>query len=64
MVYAKMAEEISDLLVADSGEGSTTKVKLDCFNSIFDSPIPEDLLSCHLQSAVSHFTLYLTEAAS
>nr|GEX53272.1 nuclear pore complex protein NUP96 [Tanacetum cinerariifolium] len=64
MVYAKMAEEISDLLVADSGEGLTPKVKLDCFNTIFDSPIPEDPLSCHLHSAVSHFTLYLTEAAS
>lgn len=59
-----MAEEISDLLVADSGEGSTTEVKLKCFDTIFDSPIPEDLLSCHLQSAISHFTLYLTEAAS
>ncbi|XP_071742668.1 nuclear pore complex protein NUP96 [Rutidosis leptorrhynchoides] len=64
MVYAKMAEEISDLLVADSGEGSTTEVKLECFNSIFDSPMPEDLLSCHLQSAISHFTLHLTETAS
>lgn len=64
MVYAKMAEEISDLLVADSGEGSTTEVKLECFNTIFDAPIPEDLLSCHLQSAISHFTLHLTETAS
>nr|XP_043637136.1 nuclear pore complex protein NUP96 [Erigeron canadensis] len=64
MVYANMAEEISDLLVADSGEGSTTEIKLECFNTIFEAPIPEDLLSCHLQSAVSHFTLYLTQAAS
>ncbi|KAI3670452.1 hypothetical protein L1987_53726 [Smallanthus sonchifolius] len=63
-VYAKMAEEISDLLVADSGEGSSTEVKLECFNTIFDSPVPQDLLSSHLQSAVSHFTLHLTEAAS
>ncbi|KVH90316.1 hypothetical protein Ccrd_007693 [Cynara cardunculus var. scolymus] len=64
MVYAKMAEEISDLLVADSGEGSTTEVKLSCFDTIFESPIPEDLLSCHLQSAISHFTLHLMESAS
>ncbi|MFS7909848.1 putative nucleoporin peptidase S59 [Helianthus anomalus] len=63
-VYAKMAEEISDLLVAIPGEGSTTEVKLDCFNTIFDSPVPQDLLSSHLQSAISHFTLHLTEAAS
>ncbi|KAJ0938419.1 putative nuclear protein [Helianthus annuus] len=63
-VYAKMAEQISDLLVADPGEGSTTEVKLDCFNTIFDSPVPQDLLSSHLQSAISHFTLHLTEAAS
>ncbi|XP_076904815.1 nuclear pore complex protein NUP96-like [Bidens hawaiensis] len=63
-VYTKMAEEISDLLVADPGEGSTTEVKLECFNTIFDSPVPQDLLSSHLQSAISHFTLHLTEAAS
>ncbi|KAI3806917.1 hypothetical protein L1987_22835 [Smallanthus sonchifolius] len=63
-VYAKMAEEISDLLVADSGEGSSTEVKLECFNTIFDSPVPQDLLSSHLQSAISHFTLHLTEAVS
>lgn len=64
MVYAKMAEDISDLLVADSGEGSTTEVKLSCFDTIFESPIPEDHLSCHLQSAISHFTLHLMESAS
>lgn len=64
LVYAKMAEEICDLLVSDPGEGSTTEVKLECFNTIFDAPIPEDLLSCHLQSAISHFTLHLTGAAS
>ncbi|KAL8226116.1 hypothetical protein R6Q57_018673 [Mikania cordata] len=63
-VYAKMAEEISDLLVANPGEGSTTEVKLECFNTIFNSPIPQDLLSSHLQSAISHFALHLTEAAS
>ncbi|KAI3512713.1 hypothetical protein L1887_20032 [Cichorium endivia] len=64
MVYAKMAEEISDLLVGDPGVGSTIEDKLECFNTIFESPIPDDLLSCHLQSAISHFTLHLTEAAS
>ncbi|KAK1413110.1 hypothetical protein QVD17_34877 [Tagetes erecta] len=63
-VYAKMAEDISDLLVANPGEGSTTEVKLECFNTIFDSPVPQDLLSSHLQSAISHFTLHLTGAAS
>ncbi|KAL4559882.1 hypothetical protein LXL04_032028 [Taraxacum kok-saghyz] len=50
MVYAKMGEEISDLLVADPGEGSTIEDKLECFSTIFDSPIPDDLLSCHLQN--------------
>ncbi|CAI9267393.1 unnamed protein product [Lactuca saligna] len=64
MVYAKMAEEISDLLVGDPGEGSSIEDKLECFSTIFDSPIPDDILSCHLQSAVSHFALHLTEAAS
>lgn len=64
VAYSKMAEEISNLLLSDSGEGSTREVQLSCFDSVFRAPIPEDLRSCHLQDAVSLFTCYLSEAAS
>lgn len=64
MVYTKMAEEVCDLLVADSGEGSTREVQLSCYDTMFSSPIPEDIRSSYLQEAVSTFTHYITEAAS
>ncbi|KAI8544227.1 hypothetical protein RHMOL_Rhmol08G0279500 [Rhododendron molle] len=64
VAYSKMAEEISNLLLSDSGEGSTRGVQLSCFDGVFSAPIPEDLRSCHLQDAVSLFTCYLSEAAS
>ncbi|KAM7480292.1 hypothetical protein LguiA_028505 [Lonicera macranthoides] len=63
VAYSRMAEEICNLLVADSGEGSTREVQLSCYNTIFSAPIPEDIRSCHLQDAVSLFTSYLSEAA-
>lgn len=59
-----MAEEICNLLVADSGEGSTQEVQLSCYNTIFSAPIPEDIRSCHLQDAVSLFTSYLSAEAA
>ncbi|KAA8541971.1 hypothetical protein F0562_023123 [Nyssa sinensis] len=64
VAYSKMAEEVSNLLLSDSGEGSTRGVQLSCFDTIFNAPIPEDQRSCHLQDAVSLFTCYLSEAAS
>lgn len=62
--YSKMAQETCNLLVADSGEGSTPETQLSCFDTIFIAPIPEDIRSCHLQVAVSLFTCYLSEAAT
>ncbi|KAK3021826.1 hypothetical protein RJ639_047181, partial [Escallonia herrerae] len=53
VVYSKMATEVSNLLIADSGEGSTREAQLSCFDTIFKAPIPEDLRACHLQDAVS-----------
>lgn len=64
VVYSKMAEEICNLLVSDSGEGSGIEAQLSCFTTIFRAPLPEDLRSCHLQDAVSLFTSYISEAAS
>lgn len=63
VVHTKMAEEVCNLLLADSGEGSTREVQLSCYDTMFCSPIPEDLRSSYLQEAVSTFTHYLTEAA-
>ncbi|XP_052182863.1 nuclear pore complex protein NUP96 [Diospyros lotus] len=64
VAYSKMSEEISYLLLSDSGEGSTRETQLSCYDTIFSSPMPEDLRSCHLQDAVSLFTCYLSEATS
>lgn len=64
VTYAKMAEEISNLLLSDTGEGSTREVQLSCFDTTVYAPLPEDLQSGHLQHAVSLFTCYLSEEAS
>ncbi|KAL7099626.1 hypothetical protein ACP275_09G096500 [Erythranthe tilingii] len=63
VVYSKMAEEICNLLISDSNEGSTSELQLDCFNTVMRAPLPQDLRSCHLQDAVSVFTTYLSEIA-
>ncbi|KAL0354855.1 UNVERIFIED_CONTAM: Nuclear pore complex protein [Sesamum radiatum] len=63
VVYSKMAEEICSLLLSDSGEGSTGEAQLNCFDTVFRGPMPEDLRSYHLQDAVSLFTCYLSEIA-
>nr|GMD34284.1 nuclear pore complex protein NUP96 [Ipomoea batatas] len=60
VVYSKMAEEISNLLLSDSGEGSTSEVQLSCCDTVFSAPFPEDLRTYHLQDAVSCFTSYLS----
>ncbi|KAJ6326198.1 hypothetical protein OIU78_013322 [Salix suchowensis] len=64
--YAKMAEEISELLLSDSDitEGSTRDAQLSCFDTVLSAPIPVDLRSNHLQDAVSLFTCYLSEMAA
>ncbi|CAA0816435.1 Nuclear pore complex protein NUP96 [Striga hermonthica] len=60
VVYSKMAEEISSLLLSDSGEGSNGDVQLRCFDTVFNSPMPEDVRSYHLQDAVSLFASCLS----
>lgn len=64
VVYSKMAEEVCNLLLADSSEGETCEIQFSCFNTVFSAPIPENLQSNHLQDAVSVFTSYLSEVAS
>ncbi|CAK9314262.1 unnamed protein product [Citrullus colocynthis] len=64
VVYSKMAEEISRLLLSDIGDCSTRDAQLSCFDTIFTAPMREDLRSSHLQDAVSLFTCYLSEIAS
>uniref|UniRef100_A0A5B7AC85 Putative nuclear pore complex protein NUP96 isoform X1 n=1 Tax=Davidia involucrata TaxID=16924 RepID=A0A5B7AC85_DAVIN len=64
VAYSKMAEEICNLLLSDSSEGSTRGVQLSCFDTISSAPISEDLRSCHLQDAVLLFSCYFYEAAS
>ncbi|KAL3633091.1 hypothetical protein CASFOL_026075 [Castilleja foliolosa] len=61
VVYSKMAEELLSLLLSDSGEGSTGEIQLRCFDTVFKSPMPEDIRSHHLQDAVLLFTNCLTE---
>ncbi|KAL5984171.1 hypothetical protein ACLOJK_018275 [Asimina triloba] len=62
--YSKMAEEICSLLLSDGGEGCTREAQMSCFETILKAPVPEDRRSCHLQDAVSVFTLFLTERAT
>ncbi|XP_020577915.1 nuclear pore complex protein NUP96-like [Phalaenopsis equestris] len=62
--YSRMAEELSDLLQSIPGEGSTPSVQMSCFETMLDSPIPQDLRGAHLQEALSVFTYLLAHAAS
>ncbi|PSS07552.1 Nuclear pore complex protein [Actinidia chinensis var. chinensis] len=64
VAYSRMAEEIGNLLLSDSGEDSTRGVQLSCFDTVFTAPLPEDRRSFHLQNAVSLFTCYLSETVS
>ncbi|XP_009614898.1 nuclear pore complex protein NUP96 [Nicotiana tomentosiformis] len=64
VVYSKMAEEICNLLLSDSGGSSENEVQLSCYDTIFKAPIPEVTRAYHLQDAVSLFTSYLSEVAS
>lgn len=64
VAYSKMAEEISNLLLSDSGEDSTHETQLSCFETVTSAPLAEDLRSCHLKDAVALFTCYLIESAS
>ncbi|PIA45826.1 hypothetical protein AQUCO_01600220v1 [Aquilegia coerulea] len=61
--YSKMAEEICCLLQSN-GEGSSSVVRLGSYDTMANAPLPEDLRSCHLQEAISHFTSFLSETAS
>ncbi|CAA3032578.1 nuclear pore complex NUP96 [Olea europaea subsp. europaea] len=51
VAYTKMAEEICSLLLSDSSEGLSREAQLNCFDTMFRGPVPEDLRSCHLQDA-------------
>uniref|UniRef100_A0A7N0ZRH1 Peptidase S59 domain-containing protein n=1 Tax=Kalanchoe fedtschenkoi TaxID=63787 RepID=A0A7N0ZRH1_KALFE len=63
--YLRMAEEICNLTLLESGrESATSEVLLASYSTVLSAPIPEDGRSCHLQEAISHFTCYLTERAS
>ncbi|KAL3375051.1 hypothetical protein AABB24_006516 [Solanum stoloniferum] len=64
VVYSKIAEEICNLLLSDSGGSSSNEVQLSCYDTIFKAPIPEDTRAYHLQDAVSLFTSYLSEVPS
>lgn len=64
VAYSRMAEEISDLLLSGISEGPAYATQLDCFNTVFGAPTPEDLGSNRLQDAVTLFTCYLSEMAA
>ncbi|KAK4350211.1 hypothetical protein RND71_029524 [Anisodus tanguticus] len=64
VVYSKMAEEISNLLLSGNDGSSSNEVQLSCYDTIFKAPIPEDTRAYHLQDAVSLFTSYLSEVPS
>ncbi|WCJ40414.1 Nuclear pore complex protein NUP96 [Euphorbia peplus] len=64
VVYSKMAEEISDLLLSNVSKGPSRDGQLSCFETVFCAPVPEDIRSNHLQDAVSLFTCYLSEMAN
>lgn len=60
-----MAEEVSSLLLSDVSDDSTSEAQLNCFDTVFTAPVPEDVRSSQLQDAVSLFTCYLSsEVAS
>ncbi|KAJ7951967.1 Nuclear pore complex protein NUP96 [Quillaja saponaria] len=61
VAYSKMAEEICGLLLSAISEGSTRDDQLNCFDTVFAAPIPEDHRSGRLQDAVSLFTCFLSE---
>ncbi|KAL2335972.1 hypothetical protein Fmac_010418 [Flemingia macrophylla] len=64
VVYSRMAGEICDLLLSAVDDDATRDEQLNCFDTAFGAPIPEDLRSGHLQDAVSLFTSFLTEIAT
>lgn len=57
VAYAKMADEISSLLLAESRTGSLeTNTEMKMFDIVLDAPLPEDVRMCRLQGAVEAFT--------
>ncbi|KAK1394963.1 Suppressor of auxin resistance 3 [Heracleum sosnowskyi] len=56
IAYTKMAEEVCNLLLADSREGKTCDIRLSRFNTVLSAPLPEDHKTYHLQGAISFFT--------
>ncbi|KAI4296951.1 hypothetical protein L6164_036867 [Bauhinia variegata] len=64
VVYSKMADEICDLLLSAINEGSSRDEQLSCFDTVFNTPIPQDIRSRHLQDAASLFTCFLSEMAT
>ncbi|CAN0838877.1 Nuclear pore complex protein NUP96 [Linum grandiflorum] len=64
IAYAKMGEEISEMLLSISSWGESRDSQLQCFDTVLKAPVPEDVCSNHLQDAVSLFTCYLSEMAA
>ncbi|CAA2970432.1 nuclear pore complex NUP96 [Olea europaea subsp. europaea] len=57
-----MAEEICSLLHSDSSEGLSREAQLNCFDTMFRGPVPEDLRSCHLQDVIGFKDLSIYDA--
>ncbi|KAG6513568.1 hypothetical protein ZIOFF_023900 [Zingiber officinale] len=64
LTYAKMSEELCNLLMSIPGLSSTAMVRMSCFDTMLIAPTPEDMRSSHLQSAVSDFTYFLSEIST
>jgi nuclear pore complex protein Nup98-Nup96 len=62
VAYAKMADEISVLLIAETKTAPLAiNTEMEMYDTVLDAPLPEDARMCHLQGAVSTFTSWLLE---
>ncbi|CAK9866010.1 unnamed protein product [Sphagnum jensenii] len=62
VAYAKMADEISVLLIAETKTAPLAiNAEMEMYDTVLDAPLPEDARMCHLQGAVSTFTSWLLE---
>jgi hypothetical protein len=57
VAYAKMADEIASLLLAEiKAQSLETDTEMKMFDIVLDAPLPEDVRMCRLQGAVAAFT--------
>jgi nuclear pore complex protein Nup98-Nup96 len=62
VAYARMADEISSLLLGESKTQSVDKnTEMKMFDVVLDAPVPEDVRMCRLQGALSAFTNLLSD---